>query len=467
MGRTLADKLWDAHVVRSAPGEPDLLYIDLHLLHEVNTPAAFDGLRAAGRTVRRPELTLGTEDHATPTDDLTKPITNPVAREYLDLIRRNTAEFGIEHYPLGSGRRGIVHVIGPELGLTQPGMTLVCCDSHTTTHGAFGTLALGIGTSQVEHVLATQTLPLDRPDTMRITVDGRLAAGVTAKDLVLAVIARIGTPGAQGYIVEFAGEAIRALSMEGRMTVCNMSVEAGARAGIIAPDETTVRYLRGRPYVPDGAAFEAEARYWLSLASDPDAVFGKEVRLDAAQVVPTVSWGTNPAQSAPVSASVPDPAAMPDPAERAAAERALSYMDLRPGTPLRSIGIDVVFIGSCTNGRIEDLRAAAGVLRGRKVAPGVRALLMPGSEAVRRQAIDEGLLTVFTEAGVDMRHSGCSMCVALNEDRVGPGQRAASTNNRNFEGRQGPGARTHLVSPAVAAATAIAGHLAAPSDLEN
>ena len=464
MGRTLADKLWDAHVVRAVAGEPDLLYIDLHLIHEVNTPQAFDGLRAAGRTVRRPDLTLATEDHATPTDDLRKPIADPVAREYLDLIRRNCAEFGIELYSLGAGRRGIVHVIGPELGLTQPGMTIACCDSHTTTHGAFGTLAFGIGTSQVEHVLATQTLPLDRPETMRITIDGRLPAGTTAKDLILAVIAQIGTAGAQGYVVEFAGEAVRALSMESRMTVCNMSVEAGARAGIIAPDDTTIDYLRGKPYAPE--AFEEEAQYWRTLVSDPDAVFGKEVHVDATRVAPTVSWGTNPAQNAPLTAAVPDPADMLDARDRAAAERALSYMGLTPGTPLRDLAIDVVFVGSCTNGRIEDLRAAADVLRGRTVSPGVAMLVMPGSESVRQQAIDEGLLDVFTSAGAEFRHSGCSMCVALNEDRIGPGLRTASTNNRNFEGRQGPGARTHLVSPAVAAATAVAGHLAAPTDLE-
>ncbi|XVQ09385.1 3-isopropylmalate dehydratase large subunit [Spirillospora sp. CA-255316] len=467
MGRTLAEKIWDRHVVHRAEGEPDLLYVDLHLLHEVNTPQAFDGLRAAGRTVRRPDLTLATEDHDTPTDDLTKPISDPAARHYLESIRRNCAEFGIELYSLGAERRGIVHVIGPELGLTQPGMTVACCDSHTTTHGAFGTLAFGIGTSQVEHVLATQTLRLERPATMRVTTDGTLRAGVSAKDLVLAVIERIGTAGAQGHIVEFAGEAVRALSMEGRMTVCNMAVEAGARAGIIAPDETTVEYLRGRPYTPEGEEFEREARYWRTLVSDPDATFDKEVHLDAAAVVPRVSWGTNPAQTVPLTASVPDPAAMPDPAGRAAAERALDYMGLTPGTPLKSVPIDVVFIGSCTNGRIEDLREAAAVLRGRSVAPGMRMVIVPGSEAVRRQAREEGLADVFAEAGVDLRHSGCSMCIGLNEDRPAAGTRTASTSNRNFEGRQGPGIRTHIVSPAVAAATAVAGRLTDPADLET
>ncbi|MET8210896.1 3-isopropylmalate dehydratase large subunit [Streptomyces sp. NPDC005373] len=467
MGRTLAEKIWDAHVVRREPGEPDLLYVDLQLLHEVNTPQAFEGLRTAGRTVRRPELTLGTEDHNTPTDDPLRVLTSPGAREQVGAMRRNCAEFDIPLYPLGSDRRGIVHVIGPELGLTQPGMTVTCCDSHTTTHGAFGALAFGIGTSQVEHVLATQTLPLERPRSMRITLDGRLPAGATAKDLILAVIERIGTAGAQGHVVEFAGEAITQLSMEGRMTVCNMSVEAGARAGIIAPDETTIAYLRRRPHVPQGDAFEEEAAYWRSLAGDPDAVFDKEVHLDASTVSPRATWGTNPAQSVPLDAAVPQPEEFTDPAERAAAERALAYMDIEPGTRLRDLAVDVVFVGSCTNGRIEDLREAAEVLRGRHVAPSVRMMLVPGSELVRRQAIEEGLDRVFADAGVTLRHSGCSMCVALNEDRLEPGQRAASTNNRNFEGRQGRGSRTHLVSPAVAAATAVAGRLVAPADLDR
>jgi 3-isopropylmalate/(R)-2-methylmalate dehydratase large subunit len=466
MGRTLADKLWDIHVVRSAAGEPDLLYIDLHLLHEVNTPAAFAGLRAAGRTVRRPDLTLGTEDHNTPTDDPLKLIIDPGAREQLDHIRRNCADFGIELYSLGSAQRGIVHVIGPELGLTQPGMTVACCDSHTTTHGAFGTLAIGIGTSQVEHILATQTLPLTRPENMRVTVEGVLAVGATPKDLALAIIERIGPAGAVGHVLEFAGPGITALSMEGRMTVCNMAVEAGARAGVIAPDETTIDYLRGRPHVPEGAAFEEEAEYWRTFVTDPDAVFDAEAQVDASLVAPRVSWGTNPAQSAPLTGRVPDPASFTDPGERAAAEHALAYMDLTPGTPLTEIPIDAVFIGSCTNGRIEDLREAAAVLKGRHVAQGLEVLVVPGSEAVRRQAVEEGLDAVFAAAGVTLRHSGCSMCVALNEDRLGPGVRAASTNNRNFEGRQGRGSRTHLLSPAVAAASAVAGRLAAPSDLE-
>ncbi|MFD7296845.1 3-isopropylmalate dehydratase large subunit [Streptomyces sp. NPDC059897] len=467
MGETLAEKVWKSHTVRSAPGEPDLLYVDLHLLHEVNTPIAFDGLRESGRTVRRPDLTLGTEDHLVPTADLFKRIEEPAMRRQAELLARNCAEFGIEVYRRGDPQRGIAHVIGPELGLVQPGMTVVCCDSHTTTMGAFGALALGIGTSQVEHVLATQTLPLTRPRTMRVTVTGRLADGVSAKDLILALIAQIGTAGAQGHIVEYQGPAVEALSMEARMTVCNMTVEAGSRAGMIAPDETTYAYLRGRPHSPAGPDWETELAHWRTLRSDDDAVFDTEVVLDGDKLAPQVTWGTNPAQTAPLDATVPDPASFADPQHRAAAERALAYMDLTPGTFLRDIAIDAVFIGSCTNGRIEDLRAAADVLRGRRVAPGVEVYLVPGSDTVRAQAVDEGLEEAFRAAGVQLRTSGCSLCAAVNEDRLRPGQRAASTNNRNFEGRQGKGARTHVVSPAVAAASAVAGRLAAPKDLDQ
>ncbi|WP_109473202.1 3-isopropylmalate dehydratase large subunit [Ornithinimicrobium cavernae] len=465
MGTTLATKVWEQHVVRAAEGEPDLLYIDLHLLHELNTPVAFDQLRASGRTVRRPDLTLGTEDHNTPTLDIRKRIEDHAARHQVELMRANCAEFGIEHYRLGEDQQGIVHIIGPELGLAQPGMTIVCCDSHTTTQGAFGALALGIGTTQVEHVLATQTLPLHRLRDMRIRVDGTLPDGVTAKDLILAVIARIGTAGGQGHIIEYAGTAIEALSMEARMTICNMTVEAGSRAGLIAPDQTTFDYLRARPHAPTGADWDREVAYWSTLRSDPDAVFDREVVFDASGLTPFVSWGTNPAQSVPLDTVVPDPESFEDEEQRAAARRALTYMDLRPGTAMRDIPVDAVFIGSCTNSRIEDLRSAAEVLRGRRVRDGVEAVLVPGSEAVRNQAVSEGLDTVFAEAGVQLRHAGCSMCAAVNEDRLRPGQRAASTNNRNFEGRQGKGSRTHIVSPAVAAATAVAGHLASPADL--
>ncbi len=467
MGQTLADKIWTQHLVRSAPGEPDLVYIDLHLLHEVNTPLAFDGLRAAGRTVRRPDLTLGTIDHHNATNDEARKLTDPAAVLQIDHMKRNCADFGIDLYAPGNARRGIAHVIGPELGLTQPGMTLVCCDSHTSTHGAFGVLAFGIGTKQVEHVLSTQTLPMAQMKNMRVTVNGALPVGATAKDLVLAVIAEVGTAGGQGHVIEYQGEAIRALSMEGRMTVCNMSVEAGARAGLVAPDDTTIDYLRGRPHVPTGDLFDDEVAYWLSFVSDGDAVFDKEIHLDAASIVPRASWGTNPAQSVALDDVVPHPEAFLDPVERAAAERALRYMDLRPGTRMREIEIDAVFIGSCTNGRIEDLRAVADVWRGRHIADGVEVLLVPGSQAVRTQAIEEGLDTVFAAAGVALRHSGCPMCVALNEDRLQPGQRSAATNNRNFEGRQGRGVKTHLVSPAVAAASAVTGRLTSPTELPS
>lgn len=466
MGQTLADKIWTSHIVRSAIGEPDLIYIDMHLLHEVNTPLAFDGLRAARRTVRRPDLTLGTIDHQNPTDDDVRELTDPAAVLQIEHMRRNCEEFGIELCAPGDARRGIAHVIGPELGLTQPGMTLVCCDSHTSTHGAFGVLAFGVGTSQVEHVLATQTLPMEPMRNMRVTADGRLPAGATAKDLILAVIAEIGTAGGQGHVIEYQGEAIRGLSMEGRMTVCNMTVEAGARAGLVAPDQKTIDYLRGRPHVPAGPAFDAEVAYWLTFVSDDDAVFETEVHLDAGRVVPRASWGTTPAQSVSLDSVVPEPVSFADPVDRAAAERALRYMDLKPGTRMRDIAIDAVFIGSCTNGRIEDLREVADVWRGRSVAGGVDVVLVPGSEAVRAQAIEEGLDKVFAAAGVQLRHSGCSMCAALNEDRLTSGRRCASTSNRNFEGRQGRGARTHLVSPAVAAASAVTGRLTAPTDLE-
>ncbi|WP_371493619.1 3-isopropylmalate dehydratase large subunit [Kitasatospora sp. NBC_00374] len=466
MGRTLAQKVWDAHVVRSGSAGEDLLYIDLQLLHEVNTPQAFDALRAAGRTVRRPDLTLGTEDHNTPTLAIDKVIRDPAGRRQAALMRENCAQFGIPLHRLGDPDQGIVHVIAPELGLTRPGMTIVCCDSHTTTLGAFGALAFGIGASQVEHVLATQTLPMRRLKDMAVTVTGRLPDGVTAKDLVLALIAEVGTAGGQGHIIEYRGEAVTALSMEARMTLCNMSVEAGSRAGMVAADDTTLAYLRARPGMPRGEHWDTETAHWRGLRTDDDAVFDTEVELDAGRLRPYVSWGTNPAQSVPLDGRVPSPADFHDPEERAAAERALHYVGLRPGTAMRDVPIDTVFLGSCTNGRIEDLRAAADVLRGRRVADGTTMLIVPGSAQVRRQAVTEGLDRIFTDAGADFRAAaGCSMCAALNEDRLGPGQRAASTNNRNFEGRQGKGSRTHIVSPPVAAATAVAGHLAAPTDL--
>ncbi len=475
MGRTLAEKIWDAHVVRSAEGEPDLLYIDLHLVHEVTSPQAFDGLRAAGRTVRRPDLTIATEDHNVPTTGITgpgvptsgpaSPVTDPVSRTQIETLRKNCAQFGIRLHPMGDAAQGIVHVIGPQLGLTQPGMTIVCGDSHTSTHGALGALAFGIGTSEVEHVLATQTLPQRRPKTMAITVNGALPDGVTPKDLILAIIATIGTGGGQGHVLEYRGPAVRALSMEGRLTICNMSIEAGARAGLVAPDEVTFGYLEGRPHAPSGAAWETALDHWRSLPSDPDAVFDREVTLDAGSLAPYVTWGTNPAQATALGERVPDPSSFADPAERAAAERALAYMDLTPGTPLRDIAVDTVFVGSCTNGRIEDLRAAAAVLRGRRVAPSVRMLVVPGSMQVRAQAEAEGLDAVFTAAGAQWRSAGCSMCLGMNPDKLRPGERSASTSNRNFEGRQGKGGRTHLVSPAVAAATAVTGRLTAPADL--
>ncbi|EFG74009.1 3-isopropylmalate dehydratase large subunit [Mycobacterium malmoense] len=469
--RTLAEKVWDDHVVVSGAddpeqaGAPDLIYIDLHLVHEVTSPQAFDGLRLAGRPVRRPDLTLATEDHNVPTVDIDKPIADPVSRTQVETLRRNCAEFGIRLYPMGNIEQGIVHVVGPQLGLTQPGMTIVCGDSHTSTHGAFGALAMGIGTSEVEHVLATQTLPLRPFKTMAVNVDGDLPAGVTAKDIILALIAKIGTGGGQGHVIEYRGSAIESLSMEGRMTICNMSIEAGARAGMVAPDATTFDFLRDKPHAPQGAQWDAAMRYWQELHTDPGAVFDTEVHLDATSLSPFVTWGTNPGQGVPLAAAVPDPELMTGDDERQAAEKALAYMDLRPGTPMRDIAVDAVFVGSCTNGRIEDLRVVADVLRGRKLAPGVRMLVVPGSMRVRAQAEAEGLGEVFTAAGAEWRQAGCSMCLGMNPDQLAPGERCAATSNRNFEGRQGKGGRTHLVSPAVAAATAVRGTLSAPADL--
>ena len=466
MGKTLAEKLWDSHLVRSAPGEPDLLYIDMHLVHEVTSPQAFDGLRLAGRPRRRPDLTLATEDHNVPTIDIFKPIADPVSRTQIETLRRNCEEFGVTLYPMGDREQGIVHVIGPQLGITQPGMTMVCGDSHTSTHGAFGALAFGIGTSQVEHVLATQTLPLDRPKTMAVTVSGELPPGVTPKDVILAVIAQAGTGGGQGYMVEYRGAAFEKMSMEGRMTVCNMSIEWGARAGRIAPDETTFAYLQGRPHAPAaGEEWDAAVAYWKTLRTDDDAEFDAEITLDAAELAPFVTWGTNPGQGAPLSANVPFPADYEDEGDRVGAEKALAYMGLTAGTPLREVKVDTVFVGSCTNGRIEDLRATAAVLRGHQVATGVRMLIVPGSMRVKAQAEAEGLDAVFLAAGAEWREAGCSMCLGMNPDQLAPGERSASTSNRNFEGRQGKGGRTHLVSPLVAAATAITGHLASPADL--
>jgi 3-isopropylmalate/(R)-2-methylmalate dehydratase large subunit len=467
MAKTLSQKVWDRHVVRSAEGEPDLLYIDLHLVHEVTSPQAFDGLRMHGRGVRRPDLTVATMDHNVPTTDIDQPVADPVSAAQMDALARNCAEFGIRLYPMGDAGQGIVHVIGPEQGLSLPGMTIVCGDSHTSTHGAFGALAFGIGTSEVEHVLATQTLPQARPGTMAVTVDGELPAGVTAKDVVLSIIARIGTAGGIGSIIEYRGSAIRGLSMEGRMTVCNMSIEAGARAGMVAPDDTTFTYLEGRPFAPAGAAWERALDEWRSLPTDDGATFDKEVALDAALLRPSVSWGTNPGQTATIDDVVPDPSSFADPNQRDAAMHALRYMGLSAGTPIRDIAVDTVFIGSCTNSRMEDLRAAADVVRGRHVRDGMRALVVPGSMRIKAEAESEGLDAVFTAAGFEWREAGCSMCLAMNPDKLAPGERCASTSNRNFEGRQGQGGRTHLVSPAVAAATAIAGHFATPDDLEH
>ncbi|PMB98893.1 3-isopropylmalate dehydratase large subunit [Brevibacterium luteolum] len=466
MGKTLAEKVWADHVVaRGDDGAPDLLYIDLHLVHEVTSPQAFEGLRLAGRPVRRPDLTIATEDHNTPTLEIFKPIADPTSRKQIETLRANAEEFGIRLHSLGDADQGIVHVVGPQLGLTQPGMTVVCGDSHTSTHGAFGALAFGIGTSEVEHVLATQTLSLKPFKTMSITIDGELPEGSTAKDIILAIIAKIGTGGGQGYVLEYRGEAIRKLSMEARMTICNMSIEAGARAGMIAPDETTFDYIHGRPHAPEGADWDAAVEYWNTLRTDDDAVFDAEVVLQAADIEPYVTWGTNPGQGLPLSANVPDPAEIVDENDRAAAESALAYMDLTPGMPLRDIAIDTVFLGSCTNGRIEDLRAAADVIRGRTKHPDVKFMVVPGSAKVRLQAEAEGLDEVFTYFGAEWRFAGCSMCLGMNPDQLAEGERCASTSNRNFEGRQGKGGRTHLVSPLVAAATAVRGTLSSPADL--
>ncbi|QKT07779.1 3-isopropylmalate dehydratase large subunit [Gordonia sp. X0973] len=469
--RTLAEKVWDDHVVArgevddSGQRNPDLIYIDLHLIHEVTSPQAFDGLRMAGRPVRRTDLTIATEDHNVPTVDIDKPIADPVSRTQVETLRHNCEEFGVRLYPMGDAEQGIVHVVGPQLGLTQPGMTVVCGDSHTSTHGAFGALAMGIGTSEVEHVLATQTLSLRPFKTMAITVDGELPPGVTSKDLILAVIAKIGTGGGQGYVLEYRGPAIEKLSMEARMTMCNMSIEAGARAGMIAPDQVTYEFLKGRPHAPSGDEWDAAVEYWDGLRTDEGAEFDAEVHIDASELTPFVTWGTNPGQGLPLGAAIPDPEDFGNENDKQAAQRALEYMDLVPGTPLREVKVDAVFVGSCTNGRIEDLRAVADVLRGRKVADGVRMLIVPGSMKVRQQAEQEGLGEVFTSAGAEWRQAGCSMCLGMNPDQLAPGERCASTSNRNFEGRQGKGGRTHLVSPAVAAATAVRGTLSAPADL--
>ena len=464
-GRTLFEKVWDAHVVRTGGGEPDLLYIDLHLVHEVTSPQAFDGLRLAHRRVRKPELTLATADHNVPTTGDT--VTDPVSARQLEVLDTNCAESGIRCFPMGHPDQGIVHVIGPELGITQPGMTVVCGDSHTSTHGALGALAFGIGTSEVEHVLATQTLPQVRPSSMAITFDGRAPSGVTAKDLALATIGRIGTGGGFGHVVEFRGQAIQSLSMEGRMTLCNMTIEGGARAGMVAPDDATFAYVEGRPHAPKGRAWEEALEWWRSLPTDDGATFAKEVRIDASALSPYVTWGTNPSQVASIDGAVPDPDELADAAARDAAARALAYMGLTPRTLLRDIRVDTVFIGSCTNSRLEDLRAAAAVLEGRRVHDHIRALVVPGSHRVKAQAEEEGLDKVFLAAGLEWREPGCSMCLGMNPDKLAPGERCASTSNRNFEGRQGRGGRTHLVSPAVAAATAVAGHFAAPADLEE
>ena len=465
--QTLPEKVWDRHLVRSADGEPDLLYIDLHLVHEVTSPQAFDGLRLAGRGVRRPELTVATMDHNVPTTPLQGPIEDPISRRQVEVLAENCAEFGIRLFAMGDQNQGIVHIIGPELGLTQPGMTIVCGDSHTSTHGAFGALAFGIGTSEVEQVLATQTLPQQRPRTMACNVEGELPAGVGAKDLILAIIGAIGTGGGTGHVIEYRGAAIRGLTMEGRMTVCNMSIEAGARAGMVAPDEVTFEYLAGRPHSPQGKQWEAALEDWRSLGTDQGARFDREVSIDGAALTPFVSWGTNPGQVVPIGGVVPAPDQFPDAAARESAARALTYMGLVAGTAVRDIPVDTVFIGSCTNGRIEDLRSAAAVVAGRRVAPSVRALVVPGSGQVKTQAEAEGLDQLFESAGFEWRNPGCSMCLAMNPDKLAPGERSASTSNRNFEGRQGRGGRTHLVSPAVAAATAVAGHLAAPADLDK
>jgi len=465
-GQTLSQKVWERHVVHAADGEPDLLFIDLHLVHEVTSPQAFDGLRVAGRQIRRPDLTIATEDHNVPTTNIDQPIADPVSRRQIEALRTNCDEFGVRLYAMGDPGQGIVHVIGPEMGLTLPGMTVVCGDSHTSTHGAFGALAFGIGTSEVEHVMATQTLPQQRPGTLAVTVNGTLPEGSTAKDVILAIIGRLGTGGGIGSVIEYRGEVIRSLSMEGRMTVCNMSIEAGAKAGLIAPDDTTFDYLEGRAHAPKGADWDAAVAEWRSLVTDDDAEFDHEVVLDGGDIVPHVSWGTNPGQVTRLDGSVPDPDAFDDPAARESAARALEYMGLTAGTPMRDIPVDTVFIGSCTNSRIEDLRAVAQIVEGRRVKDGVRTLVVPGSGAVKAQAEAEGIPEILIAAGFDWREPGCSMCLAMNPDKLTDGERCASTSNRNFEGRQGRGGRTHLVSPAVAAATAIAGTFATPADLD-
>ncbi|HJM28521.1 MAG: 3-isopropylmalate dehydratase large subunit [Acidimicrobiales bacterium] len=465
MGRTLSQKIWDHHVVRSGNDLPDLLYIDLHLIHEVTSPQAFDGLRLNGRKVRRPDLTVATEDHNVPTENIDQPIEDEVSLKQIQTLRNNADEFGITNYPMGDPNQGIVHVIGPELGLTQPGMTVVCGDSHTSTHGAFGALAFGIGTSEVEHVLATQTLPQPKQETMSITINGQLPSGSSAKDVVLAVLAEVGTGGGIGAIAEFRGPVVESLSMEGRMTLCNMAIEFGAKAGLIAPDEITYEYLKGREHSPKDDQWQKAIRFWDGLRTDPDAVFDREIILDGGMITPQVTWGTNPGQVIPVSGSVPGPDAFEDPAEQEAAQRALDYMGLTPGTKMSDVAVDTVFIGSCTNSRIEDLRSAAEVIKGKKVAKGVRTLVVPGSRKVKEIAEEEGLHEIFLESGFDWREPGCSMCLAMNPDKLTVGERSASTSNRNFEGRQGRGGRTHLVSPRVAAASAIAGYFATPEEL--
>jgi 3-isopropylmalate/(R)-2-methylmalate dehydratase large subunit len=463
---TLYDKIWDAHLVHAEPGEACVLYIDRHLVHEVTSPQAFEGLRLAGRKVRQPGLTLAVADHNVPTTDRSKGIDDPESALQVATLEKNARDFGVTYYAMDDIRQGIVHIVGPEQGLTLPGQTIVCGDSHTATHGAFGALAFGIGTSEVEHVLATQTL-LTRPSkNMRVTVDGKTAPGITAKDIILAIIGRIGTAGGTGYVIEYAGEAIRALSMEGRMTVCNMSIEAGARAGLIAPDETTFSYLRGRPHAPKGAAWEAAVNYWKTLKSDEAAKFDAEIRIDAATIPPLVTWGTSPENVVPVTGHVPDPSIEPDPQRRAALERMLDYMGLKAGTAMKDVKVDRVFIGSCTNGRIEDFREVAKIVQGKRVAAHVNAMIVPGSGLVKEQAEQEGLDRIFIDAGFEWREPGCSMCLAMNADKLAPGERCASTSNRNFEGRQGRGGRTHLMSPAMAAAAAVTGHLVDIRDLK-
>ena len=455
---TLAQKIWDAHLVSRDAGQPDLLYVDLHLVHEVTSPQAFEGLRLSGRSLRRPDLTIATADHNVPTDTRVEPFADTLSQQQVEALRQNCADFDVPFYDVRDIRQGIVHIMGPEQGLTQPGLTIVCGDSHTSTHGALGALAFGIGTSEVEHVLATQTLPQAPLQQMSVEVTGVLPAGCTAKDVILTILNRIGTSGGVGHVIEFRGEVIRNLSMEGRLTVCNMTIEAGARAGLVAPDETTFAYLKGRPFAPQGDAWDAALAGWRALPTDPGAAFNKQVVIDGAEIVPFVTWGTTPAQSVAVTGAVPDPESMPDVNARRTAERALAYQNLAPGTPIAEIALDRVFIGSCTNGRIEDLRAAAAVIGGKHVADGVQAMVVPGSGLVKVQAEEEGLADLFRDAGFDWRDAGCSMCLGMNPDILQPGERCASTSNRNFEGRQGPGGRTHLVSPPMAAAAAIAGH---------